>query len=308
MVREYLDWLKNKRKRVAVTTYGYTSCLAAFLEWIGRTQLQNVTLPTLESFVARPRRYGREGAPATQAKDVAVLRAMYKYLVDRGHLSRNPAALLHAPAVHNQNPKPIPDDDWVKLWDVAKPGPERVMLGLGFCVGLRRREICELKPEQVFVPAERLVNFKRKGGGEDITPYGDMVGILTQRLPHLHADQFTPELHACVPHRIGKPFLLEWGDRFPTSERERRVHAIPQGMTDPQILNRRMSAVADRAGVHRYTPHQLRHSAATNLLRCEVPLAIVQRLMNHSSPNVTMRYIRAGANELREWMRNNGRH
>lgn len=308
MLRDYLDWLRNKRQRTAVTTYGYASSLAAFLDWIGTMPLEDVPLATLEAFVHRPRRYGRVGAPATQAKDVAILRAMYQYLVDRGLVARNPAALLHAPPVHNQNPRPIPDDDWIKLWAAARPGAERVFLGLGFFVGLRRREICELRPEQVFLASGSLVDFKRKGGGEDTTPYADMCAVFAQRMPKLRSEELEPVLAAHLVRRHGHPFVLEYGEYVSPSRRERQVHALPAGMTDPQILNRRMAGICQRAGISSYTPHQLRHSAATNLLRCDVPLALVQRLMNHSSPNVTMRYIRAGGNELREWMRGNGRH
>lgn len=103
--------------------------------------------------------------------------------MNRGVLTRNPAALLGAPRVRNVNPRPIPDDDWIKLWSAARPGVEQVFLGLGFFVGLRRREICELTPDQVFAAGGRLVNFVRKGGGEHTTPYKDLCEVLDARFP-----------------------------------------------------------------------------------------------------------------------------
>lgn len=307
LAQEWLDWLKHKRGRVPVTTYGYASTLAQFIDHLGTTDLASVSLPSLEAFCGRLRRYDRYPRPATISKDVAVIRSFYDYLFARGHIARNPALLLHGPKVQNQNPKPIPDGDWIKMWEEADPGPERVALGLGFFVGLRRREICELTPEQVFTVSGRLIDFKRKGGGEDVTPYADMCKLVDHKLPMLHADEFPDVLLAHVEKRRGHGYLIEWGQQTPATARETQVHALPPGMTDPQIVNRRMTTLCERAGVPAYTPHQLRHSTATNLLRCDVPLPIVQRLMNHSSPTVTMRYLRAGANELREWMRANGR-
>ncbi len=79
-------------------------------------------------------------------------------------------------------------------------------------------------------------------------------------------------------------------------------------MTEPGLLNRRMRSLSDRAATARYTPHQLRHSFVTNLLRAGVPLHLVSRMANHSSPTVTNIYVKAGASELREWMSAVNRH
>jgi site-specific recombinase XerD len=63
-----------------------------------------------------------------------------------------------------------------------------------------------------------------------------------------------------------------------------------------------MKTLCARAHVGPYTPHQLRHSFVTNLLRSGVPIHLVSRMANHSSTAITMRYVKAGASELREWM------
>jgi hypothetical protein len=68
------------------------------------------------------------------------------------------------------------------------PMDERIAYGLGAFVGLRRREICVLTPAQVFAPSGMLVNFQRKGGGHDVTPYADMCEVFARAMPHLHAD------------------------------------------------------------------------------------------------------------------------
>lgn len=301
LIKDYIAWLKA-RGRVGVTTYNYASLLARYHEWLGETPLERVSLARMEAFVGRPRKGGEAGAPATQAKDVAILRAMYSYLVNRGHIGVNPAVLLDAPRVRNVHPKPIPDDEWVELWKAADDGPERAFLGLGFFVGLRRREVCELHTTQVFPAGGRLVSFKRKGGGDDITPYTDLCTVLDERLPHLGATIFPKLLDEYHEARSGHTYLLEWGEQVPAASREQMVHDLPANMTDPGLLNRRMSSLCERAGVSSYTPHQLRHSFVTNLLRAGVPLHLVSRMANHSTPTVTSRYIKAGTSELREWL------
>lgn len=311
LCREYLDWLANTKGRTGVTVYNYTSTLSRFLEHVSDIPLGEVSLAKMETYVRRPRggrAHGAVGSPSSQAKDVAIIRAMYAYLHARGHVHVNPAALLGAPKVRNQNPRPIPDDDWCRLWSEAQPGVERVFLGLGCFVGLRRREICELRVDQVFVQRHNLVGFKRKGGGDDVTPYGDLCEVLALALPRLGSSGFGEVLAQYALSRPHGHYLIEYGEQVLAPQREVVVHELEPGMTDPGLLNRRMKALCARAVTPSYTPHQLRHTFVTNLLRAGVPLHLVQRMANHSSPAVTSRYIKAGASELREWMATVNRH
>lgn len=302
-VVEYLDWLKNTRGRQPVTIYDYTSTLARFVEHIGQESILDVGVAQMEEWVKRPRggrALGKPGAAASQAHDVAILRAFYQYLVNRGVLTASPAALLGAPRVRNANPRPIPDHDWRALWASRLTLWERVTFGLGYFVGLRRAEIVALEPAHVDIVGRRLIGFTRKGGGDDITPWGDCADVL-KRLD-IGADTFADVLRDGLRARPSERWLLPWGEESRCTDAVRSRHGLADGITDPNMLNRKMKAALLDAGLPAYTPHQLRHSFVTNLLRCGVPLHLVQRLANHSSPSVTSRYIKAGGQELREWM------
>ena len=64
-------------------------------------------------------------------------------------------------------------------------------------------------------------------------------------------------------------------------------------MSDQAVL----SALAKRrkqAGVRNFSPHDMRRSFASDLLDAGGDIAVVQRLMGHSSPTVTARYDRRG--------------
>ena len=240
----------------------------------------------LEQLLHRPRvgrAAGRQAAPATIAKEVAIFTQFFGFLVKHGHLTENPAALLMAPKVRNKNPHPIPDDDWTSLWEAADNGPERRMLGLGFFAGLRRAEMTSLQWSQVNAQRGLLVGFTRKGGGDDVTPYDDLANILHD---WAGAKGFISEM------RYGSSY---WDG----TQRHYLTAVVPW---TPSNLSKRMTLLCQVAEVPHYTPHQLRHSFVTNLLRCGVPLHLVQSMANHSNPTVTARYIKASANELKEWM------
>ena len=61
--------------------------------------------------------------------------------------------------------------------------------------------------------------------------------------------------------------------------------------------------MTSQANVPHIAPHQLRHSCATNLLRAGLPLPIASNLLNHANVHTTMRYMKAGGDELSEWLR-----
>lgn len=288
---EFLAWQLEVRHCSPNTLRTYRGRLSAFHDWLVLEGLHTleVTPEQIESWVKRPRfgrALGEAGKPATQQAEGAVLKSFYKWAQARGHVEHNPAELIGRPKVHNVNPRPIPDHDWRKLWEADLDPTLRLCLGLGYFAGLRRYEILQLEVRHVDSLARRFLGFTRKGGGDDILPYGDCADVLARL--STGADDF---LNLVSTAAEGPPDrrLVPWVDRE------------VDGNTG-NVINRNMRKATDALWLPRYTPHQLRHSFVTNLLRCGVPLHLVQKLANHSSPTVTSRYIKAGGEELREWM------
>jgi integrase/recombinase XerC len=291
---EFLKWCKQVRNRSESTCRTYGSVLSAWLDFIGPMDVRAATLETFESFMTRPRphkqssRGTERGTPATQRKDSAVLRSFYSYLWQRGYTTYDRTRALHGPTVRNENPKPIADTDWVQLWTWALgvgPGVS-VPLGLGYTCGLRRSEIVSLRGLQV--TNNSIIDFVRKGGGQDTLPWREMVGVVADNLPFLlpHPETFATHLMSAARKDGGSGIMVTW-------------------LGQPDMFNKRMVKWCASAGVPQYTPHQLRHSCATNLLRSGVPLHLASRLMNHSNVATTMRYVKAGAHELTEWRNTN---
>jgi integrase/recombinase XerD len=301
LVTEYLTWQRDRRNRSPQTIYVYTDTLDKFLRWIGGTPLAVVGLGTMESFVDRPRIRRRPthptngptmGAPATRKRDVTVLRSMYRYLHERGHLGSNPAALLIGPTVHNTNPKAIDDGLWAAFWqhpDLSHE--ERAAFGLGYFVGLRRYEIMHLRPEHISAENGQLRGFVRKGGSEDSISYTSAVRLIAAALPSV------------VP---GGPdsFLSAIDEVLADRARDQVVRFITWNgiwASEPMhYFNRRLQRALRRCGLptDSFTPHALRHSFVSNLLRAGVPLHEVSRLANHTSVETTMRYVKTSTDPL----------
>lgn len=286
----WLNHLVVKRGRMPNTARAYSAILYAFVEYLEGRSLFEATVADMENFAHRP----RPGYPVVQAGTAAttcyILRSFYRYAHEQELTERNLALALHGPTVRNVQPRSIPDDEWLTIWNSPYTQINQrlvVALGLGFFCGLRRAEIVALRGDQI--TETQILNFTRKGGGEDVLPWATMLDAHAEGLPHLLGateKQFRHDLLS-LADVAGSETLMGW--------------------KNPGSFGSILTSTAARASeTVRFTPHQLRHSCATNLLRCGVPLYLVSSLLNHRSIQTTMRYVRAGHDALAEWM--DGQH
>lgn len=290
LANDWLGWLRDTANRTPSTVYNYASVVARYLdECVGDRPLSEVPPADIETWLLRGRpgrAMGAAAKPATRARNTAILRSFYGWLVDRQLVDLNVAAQLVAPKVQNRQPKAIPDGVWQHVWTHAE-GQAFVVLGLGFFFGLRRGEIAALQPHHVDVARRQLVGFPRKGGGDDTFPAGEICDVWTQCKPDLVA-----------PHSMD----LLWQRLQTLSERPCGPSGTLVGLTSPDEVNRLLGRFLGRVGTPRaFTPHALRHSFVTNLLRCSMPIEMVSELANHSDLSTTMRYVRGGGGRVSEW-------
>lgn len=284
---QYLEALQA-RNRSATTIRTYTCTLAEWRDWLRGQHVFDASTEQMENFVKR-RRYEAHGAsyklgsPATRKREVSTLRSFYTWAWEQDLTPTYMAKALHAPTVHNMNPKPVPEADWKAVWQSDLTDGERCMLGLGYFCGLRRAEITSIRPEQI--GPVNIFNFVRKGGGDHTLPWVELLSVYADSLPQLidpHHDDFKAAMGRLS--RSGQAYMMPWINE-----------------PDPQSVNKRLSRIQANLEVTPFSPHQLRHSFVTNMLRAGVPLHLVSRLANHSNVTTTMRYVKATGSELSEW-------
>lgn len=242
-----------------------------------------VTLRDIEGFVRRP--LVQDGAPASQStrrRRIYALKAFFEFLEDHGDIVRSPAAKLHGPGVKLGKPKPIPDGLWLATWDREMCPEDRVLLGLGYYLGFRRHEMVGVGPHHFNLDRRRVADFPRKGGKTNDVVYGANLDIIARhpKTKHLavRLDEFEEALAKVVAWRQGDERLLGLTE-----------HVAVDNQSDSTI-NRRVSSLARLGGTH-FTPHQMRHSFGTNLLRAGVPAIVVADQMAHSSLETTRGYL-----------------
>lgn len=288
-VKRYLEWLSDVREAQQWTVACYSATLHKLVSYVGD---RDITPELLEEFCSRPRKGGITPKPATRNRDAYAIRAFYDWAKKRGLTDSDPSLDIGIATVHNRLPKAIEDDVWLHVWDRGMLDEDRAWLGLGFYAGLRREEIATINARLFCVDRKQMVGFVRKGGGVDELDYGAMAQVQVDHLPKVGVR--VHEWFECVAwlaaSRRDDQFLMP------------QSGASANPINDPSWINSRLKRVLRESGLPEdtFTPHALRHSCGTNLVRCGLPIEVVADLLSHSSIETTRRYLDSGM-ILRSW-------
>ena len=306
-VQDWLVWLTNVRRLKGASIACYSDTMHAFTDWLSvnhaMSSWDEVESTHIEAFMGRERHRNGVGAPATQDRDRVCISQFYNWMMMRGYTPSSPAMNVGVPKIDNRAPKAIDDQVWEQLWQSRMPDEDRVWIGLGCFAGLRRQEIAHLAPAQVDSRRGMLLDLKRKGGKEECLEYEEMATTLADHFPRLLPD---PErwLHtvAVAAHdRRGEHVLITMDAPAPATTLRRMSTDDPLA-PDPAVLNKRLRKllVAAELPAGLFSPHALRHTFVTNLLRCGVPIEVVSDLAGHGNIDTTRRYVKS-AGRLKEW-------
>lgn len=302
----YMNWLANVRKVQGATVYRYGKVLDEFIGHVGDVPCNEVTGQQIEEWMQRIRISGAAGAAGTQRLERTIVAALFGFLLRTEVVTKDPTIMVGVPKVRNTQSKALSDEEFARFWTDELRLDERVMFGLGLFAGLRRGEIMSVSPES-FDLDRRVINFMtRKGGGKFGVDYGSAVTTIATRLPHLlspeEAERWLVDVDALVTYRRNEKVLTPWD--LPASPAVRQRYSLTEEwLPDPVVLNKRLTSCLSRLGwpkADRFGPHALRHTAATNLARCGVPLDILADVLSHASTDTTRRYLRGG--RLGEWL------
>lgn len=300
----WTEWLHNVRRLRSSTVTQYQDTLMKFADWEGApTDWTQVDAPCIEAFMGRPRRGGIVGSPATQDRERVAIAMFYKFMQMRGQVDVNPSVDVGVPEVRNRAPKAVDDAVWRRLWTSDLCDDDRLWLGLGAFAGLRRREIVSLSPAQTDWNRGMFLGMERKGGKEEAVEYEQMARIVADTLPHVlpDVDRWLSIVTGHAIMRKGERCLITMD--APTTAAQREAMGIEDAdVPDPGCINKRLAVVLRAAGLphNQFSPHALRHTCVTNLLRCGVPIEVVSDCVGHSDIDTTRRYVKS-AGRLSEW-------
>ena len=225
----------------------------------------------------------RQYAPTTIARKVAALKSFFSYMTTEDILPADPTEGLSSPKVGRSLPNPMT----IEQVELLLEGPRRstapearrsaAMLELLYATGMRVTELVSLNIGDVNLD-EHYVRCRGKGLKERIIPvYPEAIRALKT-----YVEDARPALRRRKDEQA--LFLNRRGDRL-----------TRQGFW--LILK----TFGRQAGINAtITPHTLRHSFATHLLRGGAALRHVQELLGHASISTTQVYTRLADDQLRD--------
>jgi integrase/recombinase XerC len=213
------------------------------------------------------------------ARHLSALRTFFRWLEETGRIEANPAVALRAPRKPRRLPRFLEEHEIDAL--LAAPHPEedtegkrdKALLEVLYSTGCRASELVGLDEGDLDL-GRGLVLLRGKGRKERF-------GMLGRPAVDALRDYMTSKsIRGLDRHAL---FLNHRGGR----------------LTD-RSLRRILVRCLEKAGIHRScTPHTLRHSFATHLLRRGADLRTVQELLGHASLGTTQIYTHVDLQQLR---------
>ena len=271
----FLDYMTAERGVSPLTVAAYRSDLAQFAEFLdqrhgGQPELRSVDGEAVSEYVLHLKERGY--SDSSRARKVASVKSFFGFLLDEGVVDKDPTENVGSPRLGRSLPEVLTEEQVETLLDAARGhAPEerrdRAMMELLYATGMRVTELVSLDLDDIDVTAGYVRCFG-KGSKERLVPlHAAAVGVVKDYLERWREVLATP--------RSGKAAFLN----------ARGARLTRQGFWT--ILKR----LAARAGIEgKITPHTLRHSFATHLLRGGAPLRHVQELLGHADIATTQVY------------------
>ncbi|MBI2723795.1 MAG: site-specific tyrosine recombinase XerD [Chloroflexi bacterium] len=227
---------------------------------------------------------GKGYAEATVARKVAALKSFFQYLQAEGSIRGNPAEGLESPRVGRSLPKPLSVTEVDELLEqpMKRNTPEakrdRAMLELLYATGLRVSELVSLNISDVNMTPPPYVKCLGKGAKERVVPIHEQAAVAVSA----YLDEGRAPL--VKSRKEDALFVNRRGERL-----------TRQGFW--LILKHYAAEAKIDSAV---TPHTLRHSFATHMLRGGAPLRNVQELLGHANISTTQVYTQVANDHVRE--------
>jgi len=283
--REYIELVKGWSPRTREAYCCQLRPFFAYLERQGVTQLGRLTRAHLEGYRLELSQLHFQGKPLTartQQTRLCAVKSFAKFLYRESFLLLDLAANFELPSCPKGLPRAIlSEQEVLRLLEVPDTTTafglrDRAIVELLYGTGLRNTELRDLVLRHLDL-AQGVVRIERgKGQKARVLPLGEeaqawLEEYLTRGRPELARDAEKSWV-----------FLTNWGAQLTR-----------------KWLSSRVVQLAVQAGLPRTsTPHVLRHSCATHMLRRGAGVRHLQTLLGHACLNTTQIYTRVEVSDL----------
>ena len=211
------------------------------------------------------------GAPISANRTLAVIRRMFNFAIERDILSISPCHSIKAVAKENRRERVLSEDEILKFWlgldNASMTEPTKIALKLQLITAQRKGEIISAEWEEFDltngwwnIPAS-----KSKNGNSHRVPLSNLALALLNDL------------------KSQSNICSQWLFPSPTG----KAHISPTSVD--HALRKNLYNLPEN---ERFTPHDLRRTAASHITAMGISRLILSKLLNHVDSHVTAIYDR----------------
>ncbi len=256
LVRSYLEYCAGRNRPHTVKVKGWYC--ERFLKHLGNVPIGDITRADVERYLLKR---SKSAGNFTVNREMATLRHVLNFAIERGLLERNPASKIKMLPEEKRPIRVLSDEELARYFSWCK-GNDPLLYDLSiiaFNTGLRRGDIIKIRGEDVDERRRVLAVKVSKRRGELVLylPLNDVAQEVLQRRKK----------------RFGKEYL------FPG---ENGTHLVE--------FKRHFARAVKETGIE-FRFADFRHNCATALITTGADLKTVQTTLGHSSITTTERYL-----------------
>lgn len=290
-LEKFKAYLRYERNRSEYTVRSYIFDLNNFVAYMEKETGAEFSGSSVEQKQIRQwlAERSREGcSPRSLRRYVSSLSTYFQYLLRLGEITVNPCKGIRLPKIGQELPMPADEKELEAILgepldDDADPMllfvemRDRLALEILYATGLRRSELLSLNDESISESMQRL-QVTGKRSKQRIVPLAPQllkrIRIYRSLRNHLY------------------PFVKDPGNPLLIGNRGKRLNNSALSA----IINKELAATHTA----RKTPHTLRHTFATSMLRAGADLRTLKELLGHSSLATTQIYTHLSVDELKQ--------
>ena len=218
----------------------------------------------------------------SQARSISALKSYFNYLIFEGHIQKSPMSDIESPKLDKKLPEVLTETEISKLiesYDLNDNFGQRnrTIIEVLYGTGIRVSELINLKLSNIFFK-ENIMKITGKGNKERFVPIGNIASNEIKKYLKIRNKNIIDSKFSDIV------FLNRYG----------------RGLTRSMIF-KIISDSYKRVGLNKkISPHTLRHSFATHLLKNGADLRTIQLILGHESITTTEIYTHLDTYHLEE--------
>ena len=277
LIQEFIDYLRFEKKYSENTIESYTNDLNKTLKLTNK-DLKTLTKKDIQDLIQN---IAKTESLSSTSRYISTLKSFYKFLEIYKYVNHNPTSDINTPKKSKTLPKVLSEEEVDNLLDINLNTDfdyrNKAMLELMYSSGLRVSELVNLTVNDIDL-TNSLVRIFGKGSKERIIPINDYANeALNNYISNHRFNLFKNGENNYL-------FLNNHGNKMT----RQGFFKIIKKLAQEKHIKTELS------------PHTLRHSFATHLLKHGADLRSIQELLGHSDISATQIYTHISNEKLKE--------